>query len=177
MDYHYFKALHIIFMVTWFAGVWFMGRMLIYHKDANKQPEDEKEPVLDLLIGAARRTWYIIIIPSMTITILLGSHMAVQSGALRQGWFHFKLLFLILFILYNFYLNKLRKTLIKESCPLSTIKLRVLNEIPFLFLVIIVFTVYSRNFFSGIWAGGVLFGVSILIGFLVKLYKKRRVQK
>ena len=143
----YLKAFHIIFIVTWFSGLFFMGRMFVYHAEALKKEAEEKRVLVNLFVGAERRVWFIIVIPSMLLTLTFGSWLMVETGAYREGWFHFKLLFIHLFVAYNFHCGKIRKRLIKETLTTSPRKLRFLNEIPLAFLVAIVFTVFLKSFF------------------------------
>ena len=162
------KALHVIFMVSWFAGLFFLGRMLIYIKQAEKNQEPS---IITHSTKAARRVWYIITLPSLILTICFGSYLAYKLGAYREGWFHFKLLLVLLFIAYNIYCESLRRRFIHKKPTPSIWKLRLLNEVPFLFLISIIFTVYLKNLFSGLWSLLVLLlviGFSILVTTVTK---------
>jgi putative membrane protein len=163
MHYLTLKALHIIFIVSWFAGLFFLGRILVYHREALEKDESEKKILLPLFESAAKRVWYIITLPSLLITIGLGLTLMMQIGAFREGWFHFKFLFVALFIAYNIYLEKIRRAFARGELKLSSIRLRLLNEVPFLFLVAITFTVFSKSFFSGLWAGLVVVGFAVSV--------------
>ena len=125
----YIKALHIIFIVSWFSGVFFLGRILVYHREALEKPENEKEVLIPLLTSAARRVWYIIIIPSMIITLGMGGTLMVQLGAYREGWFHFKLLFILAFLIYHVYYAKYRKQLKQGHVILTSLKFRLFKSI------------------------------------------------
>jgi putative membrane protein len=166
MNYLILKAFHIIFMVSWFAGVFFLGRVLVYIRESLEKSQEERSLLLPMLYSGARRVWYIIMLPSILITLVVGMMLMGHTGAYSQGWFHVKMVLVILFIIYNFYLNKLRLRMLKEDLPLSGLKLRLLNEVPFLFLISICFTVFLRDFFSGLWAAFVVIGGSMAIGFI-----------
>ncbi|RAP29904.1 hypothetical protein DID78_02935 [Candidatus Marinamargulisbacteria bacterium SCGC AG-343-D04] len=166
----YIKALHVIFMVSWFAGLFFLGRMLIYIKDAEKNNE---ERVKKHSSQAAKRVWYIITLPSMLLTVGLGLTLAYHLGAYREGWFHFKMLLVIFFIMYNLYLARLRKKFIRNEKTPSSWKLRLINEVPFIFLIAIIFTVYLKNLFSGIWALLVL-GLIIAFAILLTFFARKK---
>lgn len=170
----YLKALHIIFVVSWFSALFFLGRIFIYHKEALEKKEDANTYLMDLLKLSEKRTVYIILWPSILLSLVIGTVLIVKTGAYRQGWFHFKLLLLLLFFAYNIYYLGLRKKLEMGTCKLSGLKLRFLNEVPFFFLVGIVFAVYMKNLFSGIWALIVLLLVVILTTALVRMYKKKK---
>ena len=98
----------------------------------------------------------------------------IITHAFSQGWFHLKALFIILFIGYCHYLNRIRKNQINKICKLTSKKLRIINELPTLFLAAIVFTVFFRNLFSGLWAAGVVILVIILVGLAIQ--RKRSAQ-
>lgn len=177
MHYLTLKALHVIFIVSWFAGLFFLGRILVYHREALEKEESEKKVLVPLLTGAAKRVWYIITIPSMLITVTIGLTLMVHTGAFREGWFHFKFLFVILFLLYNIYLDKIRRAFARGELKLSSVRLRLLNEVPFLFLIAITFTVFLRSFFSGLWAALVVVGAGISITLISYFIRKLKSQK
>lgn len=166
----YFKILHIIFMVSWFAGLFFLGRMLIYQNEAI---ETNDESIFNLTLKGAKRVWYIITLPSLILTTFFGLSLALNIGAFREGWMHLKLMFVLAFIFYNFYLNSLRIKLSKKAKTMKNWKMRLLNEVPFFFLVTIVFTVYMKNLFSGIWALLVVIMFASFISFLIYLKKRK----
>ena len=166
----YIKALHVIFMVSWFAGLFFLGRFFIYHKEAIEKNE---QSIIDLSISACRRVWYIIVLPSLILTILFGSYLAYKIGAYREGWLHFKLMIVILFVFYNIYLAKLRKAFYQNKPTPKSWKLRLINEVPFFFLVTIIFTVYLKDLFSGLWALFVLIMIVFILSSSLYLFKKK----
>ena len=168
----YFKSLHIIFITAWFAGLFFMGRMLIYQQEAIEKGSNDNFELTKL---GAKRVWYIITLPSMILTYVFGLALAGHLAAFTQGWFHMKFTIVILFTIYNVYINRLRKRLIKKLSIPSGIKLRLLNEVPFFFLIAIVFTVYFRNTYSGIWASTAVIGLGA-VGGLFAYIKKRKKQ-
>lgn len=170
----YLKALHIIFIVSWFAGLFFIGRLYIYHQQALENKQENNTYLIDLLKHGEKRAMFIIIIPSTIITISLGLSLMYYTGAYRQGWFHFKLLLIFAFLAYNHIYAKIRKKLASEENKISSFKLRLLNEVPFFFLVGIVFTVYLKDLFSGIWALLVLILVVLSASFIFKLVRKKK---
>ncbi len=167
----YVKAFHVVFMVSWFAGLFFLGRMLIYIKKAQEEAQFEVE---QMAISGARRVWYIITLPSLCLTIGLGLYLAYQIGAYREGWLHFKLMMVIMFVFYNFYLARLRKRSANQGQLPSQWKLRLINEVPFFFLVAIILTVYLKDLFSGLWALFVLVLVLAAVSMVSYLVMKSR---
>jgi putative membrane protein len=166
MEIQYLRAFHIIFIVTWLAGIYFLGRMLIYFDQAKNRPDVEKNAIQEVVSKGATRVWYIVTLPSMVISLLVGGRLMIVTQAFSQGWFHLKALLIVLFIGYCHYLNRIRKNQIKNKQTLSYAKLRLINELPTLFLAAIVFTVFFRNIFSGLWAAGVVILI-IILGVLV----------
>ena len=173
MSHLYIKALHVIFMVSWFAGAFFLGRLLIYFKEGTDKPSQD---IVDLCTSGTRRVWFIIILPSMILTIIMGLWLAMKLGAFREGWLHIKLLMVIAYVYYTFYINRLRKKLINNEPTPSSWKLRLINEVPFFFLVGIVFTVYLKNLFSGLWAL-IVMGMLVVIVVLLMLMQGKKKMK
>jgi putative membrane protein len=138
----YLYPLHIAFMVAWFAGVFFLGRLLIYYKDAC---DNNHNQIIELTTLGMRRAWIIIILPAMSITIFVGLLLAVSINAFVMSWFHFKMLFVLLFVYYCFYLNYLRLKSLKKQVLPSSNYLRLLNEVPFILLIIILMVVYLNG--------------------------------
>lgn len=171
-----FKALHIIFMVSWFSALFFLGRVLIYHSEVLEKDE-EKKLFVPFFLKSERNIIWIILIPSILLTATFGTIMMFLTRAHYQGWFHIKLSLIMAFLFYNGYLLRLRRHIRLERPHPKGVKLRLLNEVPFFFLVGIVFTVYHKNFFSGIWAVLVLLFTLTLIGLVVRLRKKNRISK
>ena len=167
----YLKSLHVIFMVSWFAGLFFLGRMLIYHKQALEKNSLDS---IELAQSGAKRVWFIITLPSLLITFGLGVTLAIKIGAFREGWMHLKFLLVVIFIIYNIYINKIRVRLINKQTTPKEWQLRLINEIPFFFLVAIIFTVYMKNLFSGIWALLVVILLAITISLALVMAKKNK---
>ena len=138
----YAKAFHVIGMVAWFAAIFFLGRIYIYHIEAI---ENKEQSIIHLCESAEKRLIKIILIPSAIITTIFGSLLIYYINAFNQGWFHLKFLFVIIFFIYNHFLIKLRKRfIINKNLPSAKI-LRLLNEVPFVILIIVVLLVYLKS--------------------------------
>tara|TARA_B100001989_G_C24537313_1_gene465251 strand:+ start:543 stop:1010 length:468 start_codon:yes stop_codon:yes gene_type:complete len=155
-------------MVTWFAGVFFLGRMLIYARDAIDQNE---QSVLDNALLGAKRVWYIITLPSMILTVIFGVLIAFYIQAFTQPWMQLKLCFVVLFVIYNIYLNYLRLSYNKRKPWLSSYVLRLLNEVPFIFLVIILAIVYLKSLMAAFVALGIVVGFAVIVMVGLKLFR------
>ena len=165
----YLKAIHVIVMVSWFSGIFFLGRMLIYQKEAIQKNSPDN---IELTKAGAKRVWYIITLPSMILTFGFGTALGIEIGAFKEGWMHMKFMLVVLFIMYNFYINKLRIRLANNEPTPKAWQLRLINEIPFFFLVAIIFTVYMKNLFSGIWALLVVLLFAITVTLAITISKK-----
>ncbi|MBT1696532.1 CopD family protein [Fulvivirgaceae bacterium PWU4] len=175
MTFLYLKAVHIIFIVTWFAGLFYMPRLLIYMTEAHEKPEPERSILLKQFKMMASRLWFGITWPSAIITLAMGTSLIVsQPGFLQQGFMHIKLTLVFLLYLYHFSLQHIFNLLKKDMVRYSSQKLRMWNEVATLFLISIVFIIVLKNALSMVWglAGLLAVTFSILAG--IKLYKRYR---
>ena len=127
--YLWVKALHIAFMVTWFAGLFYLPRLFIYHVEANADPERERFSVME-------RRLFIIMTIGAVLTTLLGLILLWSNpGLLAKGWFNLKLLFLAGMLIYHIRCYRWIRILNTEPLPADTKWLRWFNEIPVVFLL------------------------------------------
>ncbi|WP_306642049.1 CopD family protein [Sanyastnella coralliicola] len=173
--YDTYKALHIIFMVTWFAGLFYIVRLFIYHREAN----DKDDPERSILIGQfkimERRLWYAITWPSAIICTLCGLTMLYfRPFLLEQGFMQVKLGFVAFLWLYQLYTHRVFKQLQTRPDVLNSIRLRFLNELPTLILISVVFLIIQRNAVD--WIKGVvgIIGIALLFTFVIKRYQRMR---
>lgn len=175
MSHLYLKAVHIIFIVTWFAGLFYMPRLLIYITEAHAKSEPEKSILLRQLKMMASRLWFGITWPSAIITLLMGASLIInQPEWLSYGFMHIKLTLVFLLYGYHFSLHKIHKQLQKDEVKYTSNQLRIWNEVATLFLISIVFIIVLKNAFSMLWgiAGLVLITILILLG--IRIYKRLR---
>jgi putative membrane protein len=175
MGFEYIKALHIIFIVTWFAGLFYIVRLFIYQTEALARPAFERDilkPQLDLM---ASRLWYIITWPSAILTLIFGTWvLAYRWGYLELGFMQAKLGFVLLLYVYHLFCHKLFKELQSGRTRWTSTQLRVWNEASTLLLFAIVFLIVLKNTLSMVWGimGLVGLGVTLMIG--IRIYKKYR---
>ncbi|MEY3591464.1 MAG: hypothetical protein RLZZ38_421 [Bacteroidota bacterium] len=179
MTYDYIKALHLIFMVSWFAGLFYMVRLLIYFREAADKPLTEKQVLQPQFIIMMQRLWWIITTPAMILTVIFGLWMLFLNAdyLLKAPWMHLKLGFVGLLLIYHFYTQKMLRSCQKGAINWNSNRLRIWNEVATLFLVSIIFLVVLKNQLS--WINGTVgfFGVGILLMLGIKLYKKLRKSK
>lgn len=174
-NYDTWKALHIIFVVSWFAGLFYMVRLFIYYTEANTKPEIEREILHNQFNIMQWRLWYIITTPAMLLTVVFGTLMLIANPSLLEmPWMHIKLTFVVILLVYHFISQKLMNQLKTGSSKWTSGHLRLWNEVATLILVAIVFLVELRSTLG--WIGGIFgfFGVGIGLMLGIKLYKKLR---
>lgn len=179
MQYLYVKALHLIFIVTWFAGLFYIVRLFIYQTEAKDKSEVEQEILIPQFKIMAKRLWYGITWPSMFLVVIFGTWMILLNPALlKQGWLHWKLMMVLGLIAYHLLNHKIFKELMNDKYRWNSIKLRLWNELATVFLFAIIFTVIVFRSGQGVLAG--ILGITGVIASLVlgvMAYKKFRSKK
>lgn len=170
-EYSYIKALHIIFVVNWFAGLFYMPRLFIYTREAFDKPEPDKSILIRQLKIMQQKLWYVIAWPSCIITVLLGSTLLLKSPVFfTQGWMQLKLLFVLLLLLYHLSLHYIFKQQQSDKFIYTSIQLRIWNEVATIFLFAIVFLVVIKTKLSLLTGFISLFLLVILLMLGIKLY-------
>ena len=141
MTYLWLKAGHIVFVIFWMAGLFMLPRYFVYHQEAAPGSPEEA-----LWIEREAKLRKIILLPSIIVVWVLGLTLAMTTGAFSQGWFHAKLLLVVLLSGYHGYLVAYGKKLARGERPLSGKKLRLLNEVPGIAAALIVVLVVVRPF-------------------------------
>lgn len=173
--YNVYKALHIIFVVTWFAGLFYIVRLFIYHTEANQKSEPEKSILINQYKIMERRLWFGITWPSMILAITFGTLLIyIEPDYLKMPFMHIKLSFVFFLILYHLSCQKIFNNLKKEISTLTSTKLRVWNELATLFLVSIVFLIVLKDSISFLWSLISFIVLSLVLMIGIKTYKKYR---
>ena len=141
MIYLWLKAGHIIFVIFWMAGLFMLPRFFVYHQEAAAGSEEET-----VWIDRERKLLKIILLPSIVIVWVLGLALMSATEAHMQGWFHAKLLFVLLLSGYHGWMSAYAKKLARGERPLEGKKLRLINEIPGILAAIIVVLVVVKPF-------------------------------
>jgi len=178
LNYLYLLALHIIFVVTWFAGLFYIVRLFIYHTEAETKPETEKNILQTQFKIMEKRLWYGITVPSMILTFVFGGWMVYEKyGLYIPSWLLLKLAFVFGLTLYHLKCGQIYNQLQKNIFNYSAFKLRLWNEVATLFLVIIIFIVVLKNTMDWIYGAIGLAMFAALLAFAVMMYKKSRKEK
>ena len=178
MEYDYIKALHLIFVITWFAGLFYIVRLFVYHAEAKQKPQPEQDILIKQYQLMQYRLWYIITWPSAILASIFAYWMLffTESGKfwLTQPWMHVKLAFVLLLYIYHLKCHFIYKDLQKNNVKHTSNFFRLWNEGATIILFAIVFLVILKNAIN--WIYGVLgifiFSILIMLGF--KLYKRIR---
>ena len=168
--YLYVKALHIIFIVTWFAGMFYMPRFFIYNTEANEKPEQERN-ILQKQFGVMmKRLWFGITWPSAILTLIFGPWMWYLMGIFPE-WLMIKLCFVVGLYIYFFSLHAIYKQQMRGVFKFSSQRLRIWNEVSTIFLVAIVMLAVVKQNMSVVWGLVGLIAFVILLMSAVRIYK------
>jgi putative membrane protein len=178
MTHLYLKAVHIIFVVTWFAGLFYMPRLLINIIESYSKPEPEKTILLKQFKLMASRLWFGITWPSAIITLGMGASLLINEPSwLQYSFMHIKLTLVFLLYLYHFSLHIVYKQLKMDVVKYTSTQMRIWNEVATLFLISIVFIIVLKSALSMVWGVAGLLAVTFLILMGIRLYKKFRNEK
>ena len=180
MLYTIIKAVHIIFMVSYFAGIFYLVRIFVYYKDTDAFDEMKQKILREQYVFMARRLWNIITVPAGIIMLLSGLTMIfLNFGLMKTPWFHLKLTFLIGLAIYHYWCWKKVlqiKNLSGNILPIENIKLRQANEIATFILFLVVFTVILKSMVIEYWWQLIL-GFIVLVGLIIATVKLVKSQK
>lgn len=173
----YIKALHIIFVITWFAGLFYMPRLFIYTTEANEKPEPNRSILLEQNLLMQQRLWYIITWPSAILTLILATILLIQNPFfLKQAWLHIKLLFVLMLYVYHVMCHVIYKNQQLQKFKYTSKQLRIWNELATILLFVIVFLVVVKSQLSILFALIGVVALSILLMSGIKIYAMYRKQ-
>ncbi|MBD0262663.1 MAG: protoporphyrinogen oxidase HemJ [Tolypothrix sp. Co-bin9] len=177
MAYSWFKAFHIIGIVVWFAGLFYLVRLFIYHVEANQEPEPARTILKNQYQIMEKRLYNIITTPGMLLTVAMAiGLLTTEPEVLKQTWLHVKLGFVVLLLGYHHYCKRLMKQLAVDECRWSSQQLRALNEAPSLMLVVIVLLAIFKNNLPTDITVWVIGAMIIAMVATIQLYAKKRRQ-
>jgi putative membrane protein len=173
MYFLYIKALHIIFIVTWFAGLFYIVRLFVYYAEADLQPSPQKEILKKQYQLMQKRLWYGITWPSAILTAIFGTLLALYYGSLPL-WLILKLCLVAGLYVYHFLCHRIFTSQQNDQMLYTAQQMRIWNEVATILLVGIVFLVVLKNTLSLLWglAGLAVFTIVLLLA--IKLYKYLR---
>ncbi len=176
--YFYIKAIHIIFVVSWMAGLFYGVRLFIYHTEAQDRPEVERNVLTAEYERIERRLWNIIATPAMILTLLAGILMViVMPDLMKQSWLMVKLCFVVGLVVYHFICTNMIKQMRNGVFKWTSFQLRLWNEVATIFLFAIVFLAVLKSAVDWIYGMLGLVAFAMIIMSAVKIYKNYRVKR
>lgn len=178
MEYDYIKSLHLIFVITWFAGLFYIVRLFVYHAEAKQKPQPEQDILIKQYQLMQYRLWYIITWPSAVLASIFGFWLIfftpIGKAWLQMPWMHVKLGFVFLLYIYHAKCHQFYLQLQKNEVKKSSNFFRLWNEGATLILFAVVFLVILKSAINWIYGviGVFVFSILIMLGF--KFYKKIR---
>ena len=171
--YNYIKALHIIFIVTWFSGMFYIVRLFIYNTEAAEKTGPEREILLAQFRIMIRRLWLGITWPSAILTLIFGPWIWIMLGS-TPHWLAVKLAFVVILYLYHFSLHILYREQQKGIFRFRSQKLRIWNEMATLLLFTIVFLASVKQAMSWIFGLAGIISLAVVLMLAMRIYKKVR---
>ncbi|MBB6110958.1 putative membrane protein [Mucilaginibacter lappiensis] len=176
--YDYVKAVHIIFVVCYMAGLFYSVRLFIYHTEAQEKPEPDRKILSDQFTIMERKLWNIITIPSMILTVAAGITMLIMRPIwLHFGWMHLKLTFVVVLGVYHHMCQNKIKQMANGVFKWTSTQLRLWNELATLLLFAIVFLVVLKSALNWIFGVVGLVALAMILMIAVKIYKRYRRKK
>ena len=175
MAYSWFKAFHIVGFVVWFAGLFYLVRLFIYHVEAFEQPEPAQTILKNQYQIMEKRLYNIITTPGMIVTVAMAIGLvSTETEVLRESWLHIKLSLVAVLIGYHHYCGRLIKQLAEDRCTWNSQQLRALNEAPTLLLVVIVWLAVFKNSLPTDITTWLVVGLIVTMAATIQLYAKKR---
>lgn len=171
--YLYIKALHVIFVVTWFAGLFYMVRLFIYNREAFDKPDAERRILQQQFTIMIRRLWFGITWPSCILTLVFGTWLIILYNAFPM-WLLIKLGFVVGLLIYHASLHFIYRKQGNGNFDFSSTQLRIWNEVATLFLVAIVMLVVVKNEISIVWGGLGILLLGVMVFGAIRIYRLLR---
>jgi protoporphyrinogen IX oxidase len=173
--YQWFKAFHIVGFVTWFAGLFYLVRLFIYHAEAEERAEPARGILKQQYELMEKRLYNIITTPGMLLTIAMALGIIyTEPGILKQPWLHVKIGLVFLLIGYHHYCKSLMKKLAAGTSKWTSQQLRALNELPTIFLVVIVMLAIFKNSIPTDLTSYLVVALVVLMAVTIQLYARKR---
>ncbi|MGB3639390.1 MAG: protoporphyrinogen oxidase HemJ [Rivularia sp. (in: cyanobacteria)] len=177
MPYLWFKSFHLIGVVAWFAGLFYLPRLFIYHIEAEERQEPVKTALKEEYSRIEKLLYKLIMMPAMIFTIVMAiCIISTEPDVLKQTWLHIKLFFVAILIGFHFYCGRLIRQLETETCSINSLQMRRINEIPTILLgLIVLLAIFKNTLPTNIAAWGTAIVISIF-AIIIQLYARKRRQ-
>lgn len=167
------KALHIVGFISWFAGLFYIVRLFVYHAEAGDRPPVERDVLRAQLEIMQTRLWKIITWPAMLLTFGGGITMLIKLGRI-DPWLHWKFVWLAGLVGYHLVCGRIRRQQREGTFTWTSGRLRMFNEIATMIMFAIVFLAVFKSALSAIWGalGLLVLGISLSVG--LRAYRRAR---
>ena len=173
--YLWFKSLHIIGVIVWFSGLFYLVRLFIYHEESRSMEDELKIAFNNQYTLMEKRLANIITTPGMILALSMAICMVImQPSWLSEKWLQIKISFVLGLVIYHYVCYKIMNSLQNGTSTISAKNLRLLNELPTLLLFIIVPLVIFKNNFPTSIATWSVVGLIIFMLASIQLYAKIR---
>ena len=173
--YLWFKAFHVIGVVVWFAGLFYLVRLFIYHVEADGLGAEAQAVLKPQYVLMEKRLANIITTPGMAVAVVMAIGLLLANpGWLQQPWMHVKLGLVVVLLAYHLLCYRLMGQLAEGNCSWSSGQLRALNEAPTLLLVAIVMLVVFKGQFPTGAATWLLVALVVAMAAAIQLYARKR---
>jgi len=177
MAYYWFKAFHLIGIVVWFAGLFYLVRLFVYHAEAEQEPEPARSILKKQYALMEERLYNIITTPGMLLTVAMAIGLiSTEPEILKSSWLHIKLAFVVLLVGYHYYCQRIMKKLAAGECQWTGQQFRALNEAPTILLVLIVLLAVFKNSLPLDLTTWLVAALVVLMAVSIQLYAKKRRQ-
>ncbi|MEM8829277.1 MAG: protoporphyrinogen oxidase HemJ [Cyanobacteria bacterium P01_G01_bin.19] len=175
MAYYWFKAFHLIGIVVWFAGLFYLVRLFVYHAEAEQEPEPARSILQKQYEIMEKRLYGIITTPGMILTVAMAIGLiSTEPEILKSTWLHVKLAFVVLLIGYHHFCKRIMKKLAAGECQWTGQQFRALNEAPTILLVLIVLLAVFKNSLPLDLTTWLVAALVITMVASIQLYAKKR---
>ena len=170
-----YKAIHVIFVVSYFAGLFYIVRLMIYHTETQQMEEPKKSILQDQYTYMEKKLWNVITAPALVILITMGLNMLYKNqGLLHMPWMKSKLGMISVLLIYHFWCWRTLKQIQNKVFKYTSVQLRMMNELATILLFVIVFAVIQKTDFGRDWYWSIVsfFGCGILLMLIVRLINR-----
>ena len=168
----YILSIHIIFVVSWMAGLFYIVRLFVYHVEAQDKPEPDRSILQSQFAVMERKLWCAITTPAMILTVLSGLYMLIRLQLYTQPWMMVKLGFVAGLLIYHFICQDIIQQLKSGVFKWTSGQLRIWNEVATIFLVAIIMLVVVRQNMSLVWGLGGLLAFVLVLMSAIKIYRR-----
>lgn len=177
MAYFWFKAFHLIGVVVWFAGLFYLVRLFVYHAEASERDEPAQTILKAQYEIMEKRLYHIITMPGMVVTVAMAIGLiSTEPAILKSGWLHIKLSLVAVLIGYHFFCGRIMKRLAAGECNWTGQQFRALNEAPTVLLIVIVLLAVFKGNLPLDLTTWLIFALVVSMIAAIQLYAKKRRQ-